>query len=299
MKGREKVERRLDMGAIVGAGLLGQVPTMMLSEEERKSRFGGRDSTFPRALQDIFQQCIQPADIDTFLIFDTHWYTIRGFVVNTQERLHGVYTSDELPSDVHDLIYDYRGDKALGEAIVQAASRAGLRCEGADFQGMTAHFPTLHLMQYLNPGCQARVLSIGVCQTAAHERHLDFGAAIGRAIEESDRRVIILAAGGLSHQFWSYDEMAQHSTPDPRHIFNETNRAYDEMIIDFLKQGNHAAVIDIVPEFRGKCAPEGLFAHYSMLVGALGGKRCRVAATQYGAYESVIGTGQVMLWFPL
>jgi aromatic ring-opening dioxygenase LigB subunit len=93
--------------------------------------------------------------------------------------------------------------------------------------------------------------------------------------------------------------MAQHATPDPDHIFNETNRAYDEMIIDFLKQGNHTAVIDIVPEFRGKCAPEGLFAHYSMLIGALGGKSCKVVASQYGTYESALGTGQVMLWFPL
>jgi hypothetical protein len=71
------------------------------------------------------------------------------------------------------------------------------------------------------------------------------------------------------------------------------------MIIEFLKQGNHAAVIDIVPEFRSKCAPEGYFAHYSMLVGALGGKNCKVAARQYGSYESLLGTGQVMLWFPL
>ena len=286
------------MGAIVGAGLLGHMPSLMLPEEERKSRSGGRDSTFLRALQDIVQERIQPADFDTFLIFDSQWYTTRGFVVNTQERLNGVYTSDEWPSVVHDLVFDYQGDKALGEAIVQEASSAGLRCEGADYQGMTPHYPTLHLMQSLNPGRQYRVLSIGVCQTAAPERHLDFGVAIGRAIQESNRRVIILAAGGLSHHFWSYDEMDQHSTPDPRHIFNETNRAYDEMIIDFLKQGNHAAVIDIVPEFRGKCAPEGFFAHYSMLIGALGGKRCNVAATQYGAYESVLGTGQVMLWFP-
>jgi aromatic ring-opening dioxygenase LigB subunit len=93
--------------------------------------------------------------------------------------------------------------------------------------------------------------------------------------------------------------MAQHESPDPEHIFNETNRAYDEMIIDFLKQGNHAAVIDVVPEFRGKCSPEGFFAHYSMLIGALGGKSCKAMATQYGNYESAIGTGQVMLWFPL
>jgi 3,4-dihydroxyphenylacetate 2,3-dioxygenase len=287
------------MGAVVGAGLLGYVPSLRRAEEAETSRSGGRESTFPRALQDILRERIQPVEIDTFLIFDTRWYTTRGFVVNTQERLQGVYTSDEWPSMVHDLVFDYRGDKALGEAIVQSAKRAGLRCEGANYHGLAMHDPTFQLMQYLNPGSHSRVLPIGVCQTAAHERHLDFGAAIGRAIEEGDRRVIILAAGGLSHQFWSYDEMAQHLSPDFRHILNETNRAYDEMIIDFLKQGNHAAVSDIVPEFRGKCAPDGFFAHYSMLLGALGGKRCRVSATQYGAYESVLGTGQVMLWFPL
>jgi 3,4-dihydroxyphenylacetate 2,3-dioxygenase len=287
------------MGVVVGAGLLSHVPSIMVPEEERKSRYDGRDTTFPRALQDIFQEFIQSADFDTFLIFDTHWLTTRGFVVNTQEHLKGVYTSDELPSVIHDLVFDYRGDKTLGEAVVQSAKDAGLRCEGADYQSMVLHYPTLNLMHSLNPGRRHRVLSISVCQTAPHERNLDFGAAIGRAIQDSDRRVIILAAGGLSHQFWSYDEMAQHATPEPHQIFNATNRAYDEMIIDFLKQGNHAAVIDIVPEFRGKCAPEGFFAHYSMLIGALGGKRCRALASQYGDYESAIGTGQVMLWFPL
>jgi 3,4-dihydroxyphenylacetate 2,3-dioxygenase len=287
------------MGATVAAGLLSHVPSMMLPAAERKARYGERDTTFPRALQDIVRDRIQSADFDTFLIFDTHWVTTRGFVVDTQEHLTGVYTSDELPSMIHDLAFDYAGDKVLGEAIVHYAKQAGLRCEGADYQGMCQHYPTLNLMHYLNPERRHRVLSIGVCQTAPHERHMEFGAAIGRAVQESERRVILLAAGGLSHQFWSYDAMAQHSTPDPHHIFNETNRAYDEMIIDFLKKGLHAAVIDIVPEFRGKCAPEGLFAHYSMMVGALGGKRCNAVATQYGDYESAIGTGQVMLWFPL
>ena len=287
------------MGAIVAAGLLSHVPSMMLPEEERKSRYGGRDTTFLRALQEIYRERIQPADFDTFLIFDTHWFTTRGFIVNTQEHLKGVYTSDELPSVIHDLVFDYLGDKALGEAIVQHAAQSGLRCEGADYQGMSLHFPTLHLMHYLNLERRFRVLSIGVCQTTSHERNMDFGATIGRAIQASDRRAIILAAGGLSHQFWSYDDMAQHSAPDSQHIFNETNRAYDEMIIDLLKQGNHSAVVDIVPEFRAKCAPEGFFAHYSMLIGALGGKSCHATATQYGDDESAIGTGQVRLWIPL
>jgi 3,4-dihydroxyphenylacetate 2,3-dioxygenase len=287
------------MGAIVGAGLLSHVPSIMLPVDERKARYQGRDTSFPQALQDIYRTHIQPARFDTFVLFDTHWFTTRGFVVNTQEHLTGVYTSDELPSVIHDLAFDYLGDKAIGEAIVQQARGAGLRCEGADYQGMTLHYPTLNLMHYLNPERRARVLSIGVCQTASHERHLEFGDAIGRAIEASDRRAMILAAGGLSHRFWSYDEMTDHASPDPSHIASATNRAYDEMIIDLLKQGNHAGVIDIVPEFRSKCSPEGFFAHYSMLAGALGGRYCKAAGIQYGRYESAIGTGQVMLWFPL
>ena len=51
------------MGAIVGAGLLSHVPSIMPREEEPKLRAGGRDSTLPRALQDIFQERIQPVDI--------------------------------------------------------------------------------------------------------------------------------------------------------------------------------------------------------------------------------------------
>jgi 3,4-dihydroxyphenylacetate 2,3-dioxygenase len=287
------------MSAVVAAGLLSHVPSIMLPEEDRKARYGGRDTSFPKALQDIYRERLAAVDFDTFIVFDTHWFTTRGFVVNTQEQLKGVYTSDELPSVIHDLAFDYRGDKALGEAIVLQASRVGLRCEGADYQGMALHYPTLNLMHYLNPERRHRVLAIGICQTASHDRHMEFGAAIVRAIHDSDRRVVILAAGGLSHRFWSYDEMAQHASPDPHHISSETNRAYDEMIIDYLKEGHHAAVIDIVPEFRNKCSPEGFFAHYSMMVGALGGKQCTAAAVQYGAYENAIGTGQVMLWFPL
>src|SRR5262245_31069130 len=103
------------MGATVAAGLLSHVPSLMLPAGERKARYGGRDTTFPRALQDIFQDRIQSADFDTFLIFDTHWVTTRGFVVDTQEHLTGVYTSDELPSVIHDLAFDYSGDKVLGE----------------------------------------------------------------------------------------------------------------------------------------------------------------------------------------
>jgi 3,4-dihydroxyphenylacetate 2,3-dioxygenase len=268
------------MGATLAAGLLSHVPGIMLPEAERRRRYAGRDTSFPEALREIYRERIQPATFDTFLVFDTHWFTTRGFVVNTREHLAGVYTSNELPGMIHDLAYDYRGDKMLAEAIVNEARREGLRCEGADYQGMASHYPTLNLMHYLNPQREHRVVAVGVCQTASHERNLEFGTAIRRAIRQSDRGVVILAAGGLSHRFWSYDEMAAHASPDPAHVSSETNRAYDETIIDLLRKGDHASVIRLVPEFRAKCSPEGFFAHYSMLAGALGGEACAAGAVK-------------------
>jgi aromatic ring-opening dioxygenase catalytic subunit (LigB family) len=213
------------MGASVGAGLLSHVPSIMLPEAEQKSRYGGRDSTFPRALQDIFREHIQSADIDTFLIFDTHWYTTRGFVVNTYEHLKGVYTSDELPSVIHDLVFDYRGDKALGEPLCSQP-----RTWDYDVRAQTIrHGPALPDAQsHAIPESGASIPSTVDWRLpdCTHERHLDFGAAIGHAIQESDRRVIILAAGGLSHQFWSYDEMVQHS---PRTLNISSTRPIEPM----------------------------------------------------------------------
>ena len=124
-------------------------------------------------------------------------FTTQGLVVNTQEHLNDVYTSDELPSVVYDLTFDYRGDIALGKAIMRHARQSGLRCEGAGNPGMTLHSPTLNLMSYLNPQQRFCLLSTGVCQTTPHERNMDFGATIGCAIQASDCSMIMLAAGGF------------------------------------------------------------------------------------------------------
>jgi hypothetical protein len=43
--------------------------------------------------------------------------------------------------------------------------------------------------------------------------------------------------------------------------------------------------------------PEAKFAHYLMMLAALGEHGVVAPARQYGEYENSIGTGQVHLWF--
>ena len=126
-----------------------------------------------------------------------------------------------------------------------------------------------------------------------------YGELIRAAIEKSDRRVVILGSGGLSHRFWPLKEMRAHEAADPDlHIRTPEACAADRHVIAMLLAGDHAEVLDFFPEFLTH-APEGYFAHYLTMIGALGGRDCTLAGTQFGEYEAVAGTGQAHIWFDL
>jgi 3,4-dihydroxyphenylacetate 2,3-dioxygenase len=55
-------------------------------------------------------------------------------------------------------------------------------------------------------------------------------------------------------------------------------------------------VIATMPEFL-KVHPEARFAHYLMMVAALGEEKMTAPARAYSAYENSVGTGQIHLWF--
>jgi len=100
----------------------------------------------------------------------------------------------------------------------------------------------------------------------------------------------------LSHTFWKLRELRDHEASDPIHIRTPEARAADLDRIEWFKAGDHARVLDTMPEFL-RVRPEAMFAHYLMMVAALGEGRVTAPARQYSEYENSVGTGQVHLWF--
>ena len=45
--------------------------------------------------------------------------------------------------------------------------------------------------------------------------------------------------------------------------------------------------------------PEGIFGHYLMMSGALGGRNSRARGRMMSNYEKAAGTGQAYVWFDL
>ncbi|MEO6654045.1 MAG: catechol 1,2-dioxygenase [Ilumatobacteraceae bacterium] len=283
------------MGEIVGAALVSHIPPIVWPDEARFELYGGVDTTLVAGLHALRTECFDRLDIDTVIVFDTHWYTTVEHIITAHERRQGLFTSDELPRAMASVPYDMQGDPELAQAVAALAAELDdtwvLAC---DEPGLPVHYPTINLLPFLQR--DEAWLSVGICQTGTPADWLLFGDLLATAIGELDRRVVLLASGGLSHKFWPLTEFRQHETAELVNIITPQARSADEAVLARFERGDHAGVIDEWPGYR-RHSPEGMFAHYLMMVGAIGGRDCAARGTLYGNYESAAGTGQANVWF--
>ena len=286
------------MGSIVGAALVSHVPTLVLPEAVRRSLNHGRDTSLHAGLHELRTVKLAPAEPDTVVVIDTHWFSTVEHLVTAHERRKGLFTSDELPRGMARVPYDMPGDPELARAFEAAASgRDDTWVTATDDPFIPVHYPTVNLLGFLQG--DERWVSVSVCQTAEVDDFLLAGELLAQAVAEVDRRVVILASGGLSHRFWPLRQFRDHEAADPdAHIRTPEACAADRRVLKWMAKGNHNAILGHMPEFA-RHAPEGFFAHYLMMVGALGGAACTACGTQFGEYEAVAGTGQAHVWFDL
>ncbi|WP_214316854.1 3,4-dihydroxyphenylacetate 2,3-dioxygenase [Nonomuraea sediminis] len=283
------------MGEVAGAGLLAHVPTIVLPEQTRRELNEGREISLVTGLRQLRAEVFDDGSYDTVVVLDSHWATTVEFVVAAQPRRAGLFTSDELPRGMCRMPYDFPGDPGLARMIEARAERHGTWITAIDDPYLPVHYATVNLWTYL--GVPERPwLSIGVCQTGDAEDHLRLGRALGEAIRDSDRRVLLIASGAMSHTFWPLRQLRAHESSDPAHVRTPEARAADLERIAWLEAGDHARVLATMPEFM-KYRPEAGFGHYLMMLGALGEESCTARGRLFGSYENSVGTGQAHLWF--
>lgn len=284
------------MGEVVGAGLLAHVPTIMLPEKVRRELNNGKDFSLVPGLKQLRAEVFETLDYDTVVVLDSHWATTVEFVVTAQERRAGLFTSEELPRGMCRIPYDFRGDPELAHAMAAQGEAHGTWVTAIDDHYLPIFYATTNLWDFLGRGLDKRWISVSVCQTADTEDFLRAGRALGAAIAESDRKVLLLASGALSHTFWPLRELRNRESADPKHIFTPEAYAADLERIEWMKAGDHARVLAEMPEFM-RFKPEAKFGHYLEMIGAMGEAAVTAPGRLYGEYENSIGTGQVHVWF--
>ncbi|MAE95915.1 MAG: catechol 1,2-dioxygenase [Deltaproteobacteria bacterium] len=283
------------MGQIVAAAVVSHQPGIMAPEAARKAMSNGVDTTLVPGFADL-REGLDAARPDTLVIFDTHWFTTLEHVVAGAERYRGTYTSDELPRILADVEYDFPGAPELGALAAEVASERGVRLLNAENPHIAMQYPPLNLLHFLHRG--EGVLRVGTCQQAERHNFLELGEVLAEATARSSSRVALLGAGGMSHRFPVMDESAKHMAFGAEQVISEEARAIDERILDLWSRGDHAAVIDLYPEYSA-FKPEGFFGHYLAIAGALGGRGFDAKGRRMSEYENALGTGQVHVWFDL
>ncbi|MFN8189048.1 MAG: catechol 1,2-dioxygenase [Nocardioidaceae bacterium] len=284
------------MGEVVGAGILAHVPTIMLPESTRKELNKGSDFSLGPALEVLRREVFETLDYDTVVVLDSHWFTTVEFVITAQDRRAGLFTAEELPRGMCRIPYDWRGDPELAWAMDRVAPQHSTWITAIDDPFLPMYYPSLNMWKFLGEGLDKRWISMSVAQTGETEDFLRVGRAIGQAIAETDRKVLLIASGALSHTFWKLRQLRDHEAAGTEHIFTQEAYRADLERIEWFKAGDHKRVLDTMPEFM-RYRPEAMFAHYLMMAGALGEQDLTATGRQYGDYENSIGTGQVHLWF--
>lgn len=287
------------MGEVVAAGLLSHVPTIMLPEATRLELNDGKEISLVPALQKLRKDVFETMDYDTVLVLDSHWFTTVEFVITSHAHRTGHFTAEELPRGMSKIPYDWRGDPEFAHAIAAHAEDSGTWITPIDDEYLPLYYPSVNIWSYLGKGLDKQWLSMSVCQTADTEDFLRVGRAIRKAIEDVDRKIIVIATGSLSHTFYSLREIRTNSLverSDPKYLFSDKAREMDLQRLEWFTQGRHDLVLDTMDEFL-TVRPEGKFAHYLMMAAAMGESDFIAPGKQISDYENSIGTSQVHVWF--
>jgi aromatic ring-opening dioxygenase catalytic subunit (LigB family) len=286
------------MGEVVGAALLAHVPTIMLPEAVRKDLNEGKEISLVPGLKKLRKEVFDVLDYDTVVVLDSHWATTVEFVITSAAERSGLFTSEELPRGMTQVPYAIKGDPELANAVAKYDQKNGTWITPIADPHLPIFYATVNLWHYLGRGLDdKRWISMSVCQTGTPEDFLRAGRALGEAIRDTDRKVIVIASGALSHTFHKLRDLRKHEASDPIHIYSPEAYAYDLKVLEWMQAGNHAAILDDFDMFR-KYKPEAGFFHYLAMAGALGEDANTSKGVLYSEYENSVGTGQVHVYFP-
>ncbi|MBL6745657.1 MAG: extradiol ring-cleavage dioxygenase [Pseudomonadales bacterium] len=285
----------MSQGKIVGAAIVSHHPGLFQAEEFRIQAGDGRDSDLVAGFKRVRDR-IEASGADTIVLFDTHWFTTGCHLVDAGAHYEGTYISDEMPWYLHGQQYGYDGDPELARLCATVAEERQVIARAIDEPTMARHYGTINIVNAMIRG--QRVMSVGSCQTAATENYLEMGEVVGEAIKRSDRQVVLLASGALSHKFRNINTIPPNPCIyHPDNVSSDFNRESDYRVIELLQQGKHQQILENFDSEYRRLPWEAWGAHYLQMVGAMGGANCTAKGLALSEYENAHGTGNIHMWF--
>jgi len=282
------------MGTVALAAKITHVPSMYLSELP-----GPRQGTRQDAIDghhEISRRC-REAEVDTLVVFDTHWLVNASYHVNCAPHFQGTYTSNELPHFISNMPFECEGNPALGRLLAQSCNALGVDTLAHDATTLQPEYGTLVPLRYMNADRHFKVVSVSaLCMAHYLNDSARLGWAMRRAVEDHyDGTVAFLASGSLSHRF------AQNGLA-PEFAFKLWSpflEQLDRRVVQMWQDAQWADFCAMLPEYASKGHGEGFMHDTAMLLGLLGWSAYDGRAEVITPYFGASGTGQINAVFPI
>ncbi len=282
------------MGKLALAAKITHVPSMYLSELPGP-RQGFRKAAIDGHIE-IARRC-RELNVDTIVVFDTHWLVNANYHINCGPHFKGLYTSNELPHFISNMEYEFPGNPELGRLLAEEANRLGVETMAHDATTLAPEYSTLVPMRYMNADQHFKVVSVSaLCTSHYLADSARLGWAMRKAVEEHyDGTVAFLASGSLSHRFAQNGQAPEFATK----VWSPFLEDLDHRVVQMWEQGEWETFCAMLPEYAGKGHGEGFMHDTAMLLGALGWSKYDAKAEVITPYFAASGTGQINAVFPV
>lgn len=282
------------MGKLALAAKITHVPSMYLSELPGP-RQGFRKAAIDGHIE-IARRC-RELNVDTIVVFDTHWLVNANYHINCGAHFKGLYTSNELPHFISNMEYEFPGNPELGRLLAEEANRLSVETMAHDATTLAPEYGTLVPMRYMNADQHFKVISVSaLCTSHYLADSARLGWAMRKAVEEHyDGTVAFLASGSLSHRFAQNGQAPEFATK----IWSPFLETLDHRVIQMWEEGDWETFCAMLPEYAVKGHGEGFMHDTAMLLGALGWSKYDAKAEVITPYFAASGTGQINAVFPV
>ena len=240
---------------------------------------------------------LERLEYETLVIFSPHWQTYVGTHFLGVPHFKSLSVDPIFPN-LFRYHYELDVDVPLAELIAQTAAQMGLATKmmrNPDFRIDYGTIVAGHMTrpQWDKPivGISSHRLSHYFSPDVMQEHMLKLGEATRKAIEESGKKVVLLASHSLSHRhFTTESEIPEDMSKED--ITHHGQYLWDMQMIKLMREGKSKELFQLIPDFTEHAIAETDSGALSWLLSAL--QFPTYPATLHG-YGTVIGTGNAIV----
>lgn len=196
---------------------------------------------------------------DAIVLVSCHWPSTFFHYVDCSPYHQGHLTAVEAPDLISDVPYYFPGDEELGNRLVEAGQKANIQVKGVKDPKYVWDYGTVVPLRYLVPNEDIPVINLSVTLAANLEETYTWGQEIAKVLRESDKKVVFIASGALSHNL----VRGRENMP------TLSEHALDKEFIELVMKKDYQSVYAMLPQYASMAKVESGGRHLAMLLGVM------------------------------